>query len=93
MALGCSRCRNSSVGRGSTPGNPLALRDGQNRDDFTKERGGPPSQIKGKERKKNAVSAGATPRKNVVLISMEIGAIAAKTDLFFGNSYRNVGDI
>ena len=55
MALGCSGCRNSSVGRGSTPGNPLALTDGQNRGNFTKERGNPPSQ--------NAVSAGTTHAK------------------------------
>ena len=39
------------------------------------------------------VSDGDTPRKNVVLISMEIGAMTVKTALFFGNSHHNAGDI
>ena len=37
------------------------------------------------------VSDGDTPRKNVVLISMEIGAMALKTALFFVDSHHDAG--
>ena len=41
--------------------------------------------------KKYSVSDGDTPRKNVVLISMEIGAMALKTALFFVDSHHDAG--